>query len=64
MVDTLIFPILNHQDIQEAVSSILPDLSDKSLTSLLESFEELGVDSREDLTLAQEQEKELERYLQ
>lgn len=52
---------MNRQAIKEAVLSFLPGLSDESLTSLLDGFGELGVESREDLTLVQE--KDLEKYL-
>uniref|UniRef100_A0A8C4RPV3 Si:dkey-15h8.17 n=1 Tax=Erpetoichthys calabaricus TaxID=27687 RepID=A0A8C4RPV3_ERPCA len=49
------------QDIREVVLSILPSLSNESLTSLLERLEELGVESREDLAFVQE--KDLEKYI-
>ncbi|KAK0136382.1 hypothetical protein N1851_016150 [Merluccius polli] len=48
-------------DIKEAVLSFLPGLSDETLTSLLEIFGELGVESRGDLSFIQE--KDLERCL-
>ncbi|KAF3837958.1 hypothetical protein F7725_009726 [Dissostichus mawsoni] len=53
--------IMNRDDIKEAVLSFLPGLSVETLTSLLEGFEELGVESRADLVYVQE--KDLERYL-
>ncbi|XP_039592264.1 uncharacterized protein LOC120515387 [Polypterus senegalus] len=49
------------QDIREVVLSILPSLSNESLTSLLERLEELGVESREDLAFVQE--KDLEKHI-
>lgn len=52
---------MNRDDIKEAVLSFLPGLSVETLTSLLEGFEELGVESRADLVFVQE--KDLERYL-
>ncbi|KAK1904604.1 Nucleolar pre-ribosomal-associated protein 2 [Dissostichus eleginoides] len=52
---------MNRDDIKEAVLSFLPGLSVETLTSLLEGFEELGVESRADLVYVQE--KDLERYL-
>lgn len=52
---------MNREDIEEAVSTHLPGLSVETLTSLLEVFEELGVESRADLALVQE--KDLERCL-
>ncbi|KAG2465346.1 ZP3 protein, partial [Polypterus senegalus] len=49
------------QDIREVVLSILPSLSNESLTSLLERLEALGVESREDLAFVQE--KDLEKHI-
>lgn len=50
-----------NQDIIDAVLSYLPGLSDEALKSLLEVFEELGVESKADLTFIQE--KDLEKCL-
>lgn len=61
MFDMFISQIMNHQDIKEAVLLFLPGLSVETLTSLMEGFEELGVETREDLALVQE--KDLEQYL-
>ncbi|XP_070690655.1 uncharacterized protein [Pempheris klunzingeri] len=52
---------MNREDIKEAVLSVLTDLSVETLTSLLEGFEDLGVESRADLALVQE--KDLEQFL-
>ncbi|XP_067101214.1 uncharacterized protein [Osmerus mordax] len=52
---------MNHLEIKEAVSSFLPGLPVETLTSLVEGFEELGVETRADLALVQE--KDLEKYL-
>uniref|UniRef100_A0A3Q1GQ44 Si:dkey-15h8.17 n=1 Tax=Acanthochromis polyacanthus TaxID=80966 RepID=A0A3Q1GQ44_9TELE len=45
---------MNREEIEEAISTHLPGLSVQTLTSLLEVLEELGVESRADLVLVQE----------
>lgn len=45
---------MNREDVEEAISTHLPGLSAPTLTSLLEVLEELGVESRADLLLLEE----------
>jgi len=52
---------MNWQEIQDAVLSSLPFLTDETLTSLLECLEELGIESKNDMQFLQE--NDLEKYL-
>ncbi|KAF3708595.1 hypothetical protein EXN66_Car001769 [Channa argus] len=51
---------MNEEIIKEVVVSLLPGLSDETLTSLLDGLKELGVENREDLAFVQE--KDIEKY--
>ncbi|XP_063073546.1 uncharacterized protein si:dkey-15h8.17 isoform X2 [Engraulis encrasicolus] len=46
--------LLNHEDIEKAISTHLPELPDQTLASLMELLEELGVETRADLVYLRE----------